>query len=297
MKQSFLFLLSIVFLGACVSSKKHKALMSEFDNLKMSLDKCNENLAKCEEEKNTISGDFNTKLNNVASELSTKDGRIKTLEEQMDYLKRTNTNLLDRLSDFSIVSKTGAENIKKSLQTIDEKDKYIKDLTNSMARKDSLNLSLVMNLKRSLGDVNSEDVNIEVRRGVVFISLSDKMLFRTASANINDKAAGVLQNIAKVLNDHSELEILVEGHTDNVPMANDCISDNWDLSTKRATAVVRTLQKRFKVDPKRMTAGGRAEYSPKSGNDSNDGRKLNRRTEIIILPKLDQFFDLVAPPK
>jgi chemotaxis protein MotB len=203
--------------------------------------------------------------------------------------------LLDRLSDLSIVSKTGAENIKKSLEAMNEKDRYIKDLNNAIARKDSLNLALVMNLKRSLSGTNSDDVNVEVRGGVVFISLSDKMLFKTASAVINDQAGSVLEKISRVLNDHKDLNVLVEGHTDNVPMSNECIVDNWDLSTKRATSVVRVLQKKYNVDPSRMTAGGRSEYNPKTGNDKAEGRKTNRRTEIIILPKLDQFFKMVAP--
>jgi chemotaxis protein MotB len=213
----------------------------------------------------------------------------------MDLLKKTNTNLLDRLSDLSIVSKTGAESIKKSLDAMNEKDRYIKDLNNALARKDSLNLALVMNLKRSLSGTNSDDVNVEVRGGVVFISLSDKMLFRTASAVINDQAGNILEKISKVINDHKDLNILVEGHTDNVPMSNDCITDNWDLSTKRATSVVRALQNKYKVDPSRMTAGGRSEFNPKTVNTTADGRKTNRRTEIIILPKLDQFFQMVAP--
>lgn len=213
----------------------------------------------------------------------------------MEMLKKTNNNLLDRLSDLSIVSKSGAESIRKSLDALNEKDRQLTALNKAIAKKDSIMLTLVLNLKRSLQGVNSDDVNVEVRQGVVFISLSDKMMFRTASSVINESAGKVLDKIAKVLNDHKDLNILVEGHTDNVPMSNECMIDNWDLSAKRATSVVRMLQTKYKVEPSRMTAGGRSQYVPKEDNTSSQGRQRNRRTEIIILPKLDQFFEMVQP--
>jgi chemotaxis protein MotB len=151
-----------------------------------------------------------------------------------------------------------------------------------------------MTLKRSLADINDEDVTVEVKKGVVYISISDKMLFQSGSAMINPKAEVVLEKVSRVVNDHKELDILVEGHTDNVPIATGCITDNWDLSAKRATSVVRLLQSKFGISPERMTAGGRSEYVPKLPNTSDAGRKVNRRTEIIVLPKLDQFFQMLA---
>ena len=178
---------------------------------------------------------------------------------------------------------------------MEEQGRYIKDLTASLQRKDSLNLQLVMNLKRSLDNINDDDVNVEVKKGVVFISLSDKMLFKSGSYEINKTADNVLAKIAKILNDHKDLEILVEGHTDNLPMKNDCMKDNWDLSVMRSTAIVRSLQSKYNVDPSRMTAGGRSEFLPKTANDNAAGRSANRRTEIIITPKLDQFFELMKP--
>jgi chemotaxis protein MotB len=292
MNKYFILFISLLFVTSCVSSKKYKSLQEEMESAKMSLQKCNNSLADCESSKAKMSTDHKNQISKMEADAAAK---MKSLEEQVELLKRTNTNLLDRLSDLSIVSKAGAESIKKSLDALNEKDKYIKDLNTAMARKDSMNLALVLNLKRSLAGVNSEDVNVQVKGGVVFISLSDNMLFQTASAVISSKAGAVLEKIAKVVNDHNELNILVEGHTDNVPMSSECVSDNWDLSTKRANAVVRVLQKKYKVDPSRMTAGGRSEYDPKTTNDTPAGRKINRRTEIIILPKLDQFFDLVAP--
>lgn len=286
---------AITLLVSCVSSKKYKDLEAQMNDAKMNLQKCQESLSDCEKQKNQLADDCKMKTGKLESEMSAKSGKIKSLEEQLEMFKKTNNNLLDRLSDLSIVSKSGAESIRKSLDALNEKDKQLTALNKAMAQKDSIMLNLVINLKRSLQGVNSEDVNVEVKHGVVFISLSDKMMFRTASATINESAGKVLDKIAKVLNDHKDLNILVEGHTDNVPMANDCVVDNWDLSAKRATAVVRTLQSKYKVEPSRMTAGGRSEFVPKDANTTAQGRQKNRRTEIIILPKLDQFFEMINP--
>jgi len=230
------------------------------------------------------------------ADLESKTAALKSIQEQLDYMKKTNTNLLDRLSDLSVINKSGAESIRKSLDALNEQGKYIKDLNSSIQKKDSVNLSLVMNLKRSLADINDEDVTVEVKKGVVYISISDKLMFASGSANVNSKAEAVLAKVAKVVNDHKDLDILVEGHTDAVPISTPEFKDNWDLSAKRATSVVRLLQSKFGVDPERMTAGGRGEYEPQSGNNSRAGRKQNRRTEIIVTPKLDQFFNLMTPP-
>ncbi|MCP4440033.1 MAG: OmpA family protein [Aureispira sp.] len=234
-------------------------------------------------------------LSACENDLLGREGQIKVLEEQLAYFKGSNTSLLERLADLAIVSKSGAESIKKSLETMGEQNRYIQDLTVKMQRKDSMNLALVTNLKRSLEDVNDEDVQVEVKKGVVYISLSDKMLFKSGSAKINPRAEEILGKVAKVVNDHSEIEILVEGHTDNVPISKECIQDNWELSAKRATSVVRVLQNKHNVAPNRMTAGGRGEYVPKTTNETEGGRSINRRTEIVIIPKLDQFFQLLAP--
>lgn len=255
-----------------------------------SLAKANSEIADCQSLTASLQGELKKK----DAELETKNSQLKNLQDQLDYLKKTNTNLLDRLSDLSVISKTGSESIRQSLEALNEQSKYIKDLNSNIQKKDSLNLALVMNLKRSLADVNDEDVSIEVKKGVVYISISDKMLFASGSSMINKKAETVLEKVASVLNDHKELDILVEGHTDTVPIATDCVQDNWDLSAKRATSVVRMLQKKFGVEPARMTAGGRGEYSPISDNSDKVGRQQNRRTEIIVTPKLDQFFQLLS---
>lgn len=225
-----------------------------------------------------------------------KAQQIEQLQGQIQNLQNTNESLLSRLEDFSVINKEGAESIRQSLQNINEQNSFIKDLTSKIQEKDSLNLSLVMNIKRSLSDVNDEDVQVEVKGGLVYVSISDKLLFRSGSSTITSPAKNVLGKLATILNDHYELDILVEGHTDNVPIANSCVKDNWDLSVKRATSVVRVLQEEYYVAPERLTAAGRSEYIPKSENDSSSGRALNRRTEIIITPKLDQFFELMETP-
>lgn len=298
---SFLIIVSIMF-SSCVTKKKFKQLQAnhalELDKSKASETACLlelDNLKRALQANEKAMQDKEAELKLAKNDLDNSKVKETELKSQLDYLRENNTQLLNRLSDLSVVNKTGAESIKKSLETMEEQGKYIKDLTASLQRKDSLNLQLVMNLKRSLDNINDDDVNIEVKKGVVFISLSDKMLFKSGSYEINKTADNVLAKIAKVVNDHKDMEILVEGHTDNVPIKSDCMKDNWDLSVMRSVAIVRSLQSKYGVDPKRMTAGGRSEYLPKAGNDNNAGRSANRRTEIIITPKLDQFFELMKP--
>jgi chemotaxis protein MotB len=261
---------------------------------------CLENLAECRasvDDMNERNRELANMILSLEMELANCQSENDLLQEQLEYFKSTNTNLLDRLADLSVVSKAGAESIKKSLEALNEQNIYIKDLTSSIRQKDSVNLALVMNLKRSLADFDDRDISIEVKKGVVYISISDRMMFRSGSAEIGAQADLVLGKIASILNDHQQLEILVEGHTDSVPISTACMVDNWDLSVKRATSVVRSLQTRHGIDPTRMTAGGRSEYIPKSTNETAEGRAINRRTEIIILPELDQFFELLEPPE
>jgi chemotaxis protein MotB len=275
----FIALMFLALLTSCVSQKKYSDLENKSQSFENSLKLCQSEQIVSE------------------TNLANEKNKAEKLENQLEYFKSTNTNLLERLSDLSVVSKTGAESIKKSLEALNEQNKYIKDLTTSMQRKDSLNLVLVMNLKRSLADFDDEDIAIEVKKGVVYVSISDKMLFKSGSYKISDRAEEVIGKIAKIVNDHNDLDILVEGHTDSVPIYTECMLDNWDLSVKRATSIVRLMQKEFGVEPARMTAAGRSEFIPKASNETKDGRMMNRRTEIIILPKLDQFFNLLEPPK
>jgi len=281
---------------SCVSKKKFAAMEEESGRqvqlLQTNLDDCNDQTAGLQAEV----GSLKNSLATANSSLATEREKNQSLQEQVDFLKENNTNLLDRLSDLSIVSKSGAESIKASLETMNRQNAYIQDLNASIQKKDSLNLALVMKLKRSLANINDDDVQVEVKKGVVYVSLSDKLLFGSGSATITSRAEEVLGKIASIVKDHKEFDILVEGHTDSVPISTDCYSDNWDLSVKRATSVVRSLQKNYDVNPQRMTAGGRGEYLPKADNETTEGRSQNRRTEIIITPKLDQFFELLAEP-
>ena len=201
---------------------------------------------------------------------------------------------LQQLQDLSVISSAQAESIKKSLENIGAKDAYIRDLQATIARKDSMNMQLVMNLKGAMGNISDSDVNIKIDKGVVFIDISDKMLFKSGSFVVNKSAQEVLGKVAQVLKGQPDIEFMVEGHTDNKVLRNrDGMEDNWDLSVKRATSVVRILQKKYGIPPAHMTAAGRSEYVPVTTNDTPEGRAANRRTRIVILPQLDQFFNLL----
>jgi len=286
-------LLPVLVLTSCVSKRKYADMLGARDEYRSAVDNLQIQLDDCRNEKDRLRALLQEKDNRLAGCQS----ETETLRNQLEYVKATNNNLLERLSDLSVVSKAGAESIAKSLEAMSEQNKYIKDLNAGMQRKDSLNLALVMNIKRSLANINDEDIQVEVRKGVVYISISDKLLFKSGRYELSDRANEVLGKVAKVLKDHSTFEVLVEGHTDNVPIRTDCMDDNWDLSVMRATAVVRHLQTVHGVAPERMIAGGRSEYVPKTTNGTAEGRQLNRRTEIVLSPELDQFFKLLeAPP-
>lgn len=233
----------------------------------------------------------------LKTQLDARGQQVAQYESQIGNLQTTNTSLLGRLEDLSVITKTDAQSINRSLENISNQNAYISDLSTKIQSKDSLNLALVMNIKRSLIDVNDEDVQVEVKGGVVYVSISDKLLYTSGSSKLTGKAKEVLGKLATVINDHEDLNVLVEGHTDDVPMANNCVTDNWDLSVKRATSVVRILQDDYFVAPERLTAAGRSEFVPKDLNTTPEGRSRNRRTEIVITPKLDQFFKLLEAPE
>ena len=237
------------------------------------------------------------KVAGLEKQVELKDAQIEDLQAQLNHEQKTNGALLARMEDLSIIGKEGSESIRQSLQSINQQYSFIEDLTHKIQTKDSINLDLVMNLKRSLDDLDDEDVEIEVKGGVVYVSISDKLLFDSGSAKISSEANGVLEKVANIINDHNELNILVEGHTDTEPIDGSCIIDNWDLSAKRATAVVRKLENDFYVSPERLTAAGRSSYIPKSDNETEVGRARNRRTEILIMPRFDQFFELLRAPE
>ena len=226
------------------------------------------------------------------------EGNVADLNKQIEFLKQNNTQALKQLEDMSVITAAQAESIKKSMDNIGAKDSYIQTLQQQMARKDSLNMALVMNLKGAVGDMNDQDINIKVDKGVVYIDISDKMLFKTAKFDITPQAKTVLGKVAAVLKNQPDIEFMVEGHTDNVEYKGaGYVLDNWDLSVKRATSVVRVLQKEYGMDPAKIAAAGRGEYKPIADNSTKEGKAANRRTRIVILPQLDQFFKLLEPNK
>lgn len=214
------------------------------------------------------------------------------LHDQKDY----NDQMVNQLKELSVISGSQAESLKKSLENISSKDSYIRNLQSAINRKDSLTLNLVMNLKSAIGNLNDEDINIKIEKGVIYIDISDKLLFNTGRYQITPSAREVLGKVARVLLNQPDIEFMVEGHTDTIPYSQGVLLDNWDLSVKRATAVIRVLQKEYGIPPARMTAAGRGEYVPLTSNDTEFGRSLNRRTRIVILPQLDQFFKLIEKP-
>ena len=219
--------------------------------------------------------------------------QIGSLREDLTEKKVSNDRMVDQLERMSVISNSQAESIQKSLENISGKDAYIRDLQSAISRKDSLTMNLVMNLKGAIGNLDDKDINIKVDKGVVYIDISDKLLFKSGDYKLTGRAPEVLGKVAKVLANQPHIEFMVEGHTDNVPYHQGVLLDNWDLSVKRATTIVRVLQTEYGIPPARMTAAGRSEYVPVATNDTEEGRAANRRTRIVILPELDQFFKLL----
>lgn len=269
----------LLLLSGCVGKKKFASLEADHRGL--------------QSEYNQLSKEHNDKLR----ELSSATVRINSLEEQLAAEKANNASLkkalasLQQTLDKSIYQ--GGTNISKLVDEINASNKYIQHLVNTKNRSDSLNLVLTNRLTRSLSQEELRDVDVQVLKGVVYISLSDNMLYRSGSYEISDRAGETLSKIAKIIMDYKEYDVLVEGNTDTVPISQTNIRNNWDLSVLRASSVVQALQNRYGIDPKRLTAGGRGEYNPIASNATEEGRSRNRRTQIIITPKLDQFMELI----
>jgi len=267
---------------SCVSQKKYKAQVGNFEALNTQYSKKQNDLNACE-----------TAKANYLKQIEDLNRQIADLSKDQSYLKTSNTQVLNQLEALSVISSVQAESIKKSMDNLGMKDAYIQGLQSSMAKKDSLNMALVMNLKGAIGNLADEDINIKVDKGVVFIDISDKLLFKSGSYDVTDKAKDVLGKVALVLKNQPDMEFMVEGHTDNVPFKRGDLIDNWDLSVKRSTTIVRLLQSQYGLDPSKMIAAGRSEFQPMSSNSSDSGKAANRRTRIVILPQLDQFFKLL----
>jgi chemotaxis protein MotB len=283
LKQTLLFVALSVFLFSCVSSKKFKAAEAKIDSLTAANAKLASDLKNC-----------NDLTATDANQRTALQNQIDALNKQIDFLKQNHDATLKQLQDLSVISNSQAESIKKSLDNIGSKDTYIQNLQAELAHKDSINMALVTNLKGALGNMDDQDINIKVEKGVVYIDISDKLLFKSGSYDVTEPAKVVLGKVATVLKAQPDIDFMVEGYTDNKHyLRPPYLIDNWDLSVKRATSVVRILQKQYGLDPSHMTAAGAGEYLPVSANDTEEGRAANRRTRIVILPQLDQFFHLL----
>jgi len=272
MKKIILGTLSLgILLTSCVSQKKYAELEAK------------------QKETQDLLNSATVKLNDCLEEKASVASKMESLEEQNAFLKANNQELINNMGDLTTLTAKGAENLEKSLESLQEKDLTIRKLQNAVTRRDSVNLALVQSLKGVLGNLDDEDIEVSVEKGVVFVSISDKLLFSSGSYNVTTAAKGVLGKVAKVVNNKPDFEFMVEGHTDDVPYRKGVLLDNWDLSAKRATSIVRILQKDYGVDPKRMTAAGRAEFVPVSETD----KSKNRRTRIVVLPKIDQFYSMI----
>ena len=226
-------------------------------------------------------------------ELAASKARIVSLEEQLAQQKKDYVMLQQSLDKSLTNTSTNNVNISKLVDQINESNQYIRHLVEVKTKSDSLNLVLTNNLTRSLSKEEMKEVDVQVLKGVVYISLADNMLYKSGSYEVNDRAAETLSKIAKIITDYKDYDVLIEGNTDNVPISRENIRNNWDLSALRASSVVQYLQTHYGVNPKRLTAGGRGEFNPIASNDTELGRQRNRRTQIIITPKLDQFMDLI----
>ncbi|MBK7290819.1 MAG: OmpA family protein [Chitinophagaceae bacterium] len=280
---------------SCVSSKKFKTAQADYTTLETKYKTLEGDMSDCSTEKATLAREKAA----LEREIALQKTRMKDLDDQVAFLKSNNNQAIKQLEDLSVITASQAESIKKSMENIGAKDNYIMTLQQQMAHKDSLNMALVMNLKGAIGNLDDEDINIKVDKGVVYIDISDKLLFTTGKYDVTNNAKVVLGKVAAVLKNQPDIEFMVEGHTDNVPFrgGGGLVKDNWDLSVKRATAVVRLLQNDYGLDPARMAAAGRGEYKPIADNSTKEGKAANRRTRIVILPQLDQFFQLLEPKK
>lgn len=266
----------MVCITGCVSTKKFNSLQVNYNNL----------LGR--------NSELTRESEGYKSNLDRATVKISGLQEQLNAEREHVKSLQSALDKCLTSAGQGNVNVSKLVDEINSSNKYIQELIASKSKSDSLNMVLTNNLTRSLSKEEMQDVDVKVLKGVVYISLSDNMLYKSGSYEISDKAGTTLSKIAKIITDYSDYDVLVEGNTDNVPITKPNIRNNWDLSTLRASSVVQSLQNNYSVDPKRLTAGGRGEYNPLASNDTPEGKISNRRTEIIITPKLDQFMDLIG---
>ncbi|MDN3494044.1 OmpA/MotB family protein [Winogradskyella bathintestinalis] len=264
---------SLMFLASCVSKKEHVALQEKY------------------QESQDLLNTATVKLNSCLSDAAAANARVETMKDQLSDLRKANQDLIDTKGNLTTLTQKGAENLERSLESLKERDLKITRLQDALTKKDSVTLAIVTSLKKAVG-INDPDIEINVEKGVVFISIADKLLFQSGSYNVTNEAKNVLAKVAKVVNSKPDFEAMVESHTDNVPYNKPPLIDNWDLSAKRATSVVRVLED-LDVNPKQLIAAARSYYVPLVDNDTASNRAKNRRTRIVVMPKIDQFYQMV----
>ncbi|ARV08763.1 hypothetical protein BTO05_03590 [Winogradskyella sp. PC-19] len=274
MKKSILLsIAAMLILTACVSKKDYLALQEK------------------QKETQDLLNTATVKLNACLSDQAAANARLEGLKEQLADMRRSNEALIKSSQDLTELTSKGAENLEKSLESLKERDLKITRLQDALTRKDSVTLAIVTSLKKEVG-INDPDIEVNVEKGVVFISIADKLLFKSGSYNVTDRANEVLGKVAKVINSKPNFEAMVESHTDNVSYSKPPLLDNWDLSVKRATSVVRVLES-LGVNSQQLIAAGRSSYVPLVENDTAENRAKNRRTRIVVLPKIDQFYEMI----
>ena len=278
MKKNVLFMAmaGLVLLSSCASKKELVSCREENKSLTENLQNTREDLAG-----------KNARITSLEDQLKSQQRALKAAEEKYDKLQAALDKSLSNASQNNV-------SIEKLVDQINESNQYIRHLVEVKSKSDSLNMVLTNNLTRSLSKEELKEVDVQVLKGVVYISLADNMLYKSGSYEINDRAAETLSKIAKIIKDYKDYDVLIEGNTDDVPIKRENIRNNWDLSCLRASSVVQALQNQYGVDPKRLTAGGRGEYNPLQPNDTELGKQRNRRTQIIITPKLDEFMELIG---
>jgi|TARA_B110001454_G_scaffold218935_1_gene248662 chemotaxis protein MotB len=276
MKKITTIILLVLLVSSCVSKKEFTSLQEKHNQTESELVTVKANLQKCMIEKEK------------------EDAQAFALTEQVKYLKEDKKNALKQVENLTVLTQSSSDNIKSVISQLSEKDKYINGIRDAMTQKDSLNLAIKYHLTRNLSDgIQDKDIEVNVEKTVVFISISDKMLFKSASYNVTDKAYTVLEKVAKVINDQPQMDVMVEGHTDSKSIKTEFLQDNWDLSAKRATSITRILQYKYGVKASRLTAAGKSSYTPLAPNDTPENMAKNRRTRIVLLPRLNQFFELL----
>jgi chemotaxis protein MotB len=305
-KSIALVMLSVLMSSCLVSKKKYELLQNDLKTANETIASSDAVLSRfeatvidyqnklnaCLQQKTKLQGD----VNGIKKEIKIREEQLEDAKRELADAKSIRDKQINQVGDLTDLSNKASDNIKETLSQLGKKDSYIQMLQVAKTRADSINLALAVNLKSVLKDgIEDADIEVKVDKTVVFINLSDKMLFQSGQSSLTSRADEVLQKIATIIQSRPELEVMVEGYTDNVPISSACIKDNWELSVKRSTSVVKVLQDKYKIDPNRLIAAGRGQYNALADNATAVGRATNRRTRIIILPKLDQFYDLLNP--